>query len=191
MTKPADKQKWAARKYISLGPHFRIDADNPQFGERGKLSYLLYSYNDDEDKHAEFLSADGTWSVFNDRSIEIVAGAKNEEEQGQDITIVAKNGELLIQADGNGAVRIKGPNIVIEATEDLDLKAGRNLNLTSQDKIVQISNQNDISATAGNLAKGLGIDLVSQAFTGSFVGPDVILDLIGAASPIKLPFIGG
>jgi len=38
MTKPADKCNHAARKYISLGPHFRIDADNPQFGERGKLS---------------------------------------------------------------------------------------------------------------------------------------------------------
>ena len=191
MAKPADKQKWAARKYISLGPHFRIDADNPQFGERVKLSYLLYSYNDDEDKHAEFLSADGTWSVFNDRSIEIVAGAKNEEEQGQDVTIVAKTGEILIQADGNGAVRIKGPNVVVEATEDLDLKAGRNINITSQDKILLVSNEANVSATSGNLAKGLGIDLVSQAFAGSFVGPDVILDLIGAASPIKLPFIGG
>ena len=191
MAKPADKQKWAARKYISLGPHFRIDADNPQFGERGKLSYLLYSYNYDEDKHAEFLSADGTWSVFNDRSIEIVAGAKNEEEQGQDVTIVAKTGEILIQADGNGAVRIKGPNVVVEATEDHDLKAGRNINITSQDKILLVSNEANVSATSGNLAKGLGIDLVSQAFAGSFVGPDVILDLIGAASPIKLPFIGG
>lgn len=191
MAKPADKQKWAARKYISLGPHFRIDADNPQFGERGKLSYLLYSYNDDEDKHAEFLSADGTWSLFNDRSIEIVAGAKNEEEQGQDVTIVAKTGELVIQADGNGAVRIKGPSVFIEATEDLDLMAGRNINITSKDKIVLTSNQMDMAATSGNVAKGLAIDLVSQAFSGSFVGADVLIKLIGGASPIKLPFIGG
>ena len=190
MTKPADKCNHAASKYISLGPHFRIDADNPQFGERGKLSYLLYSYTDDEDKHAEFLSADGTWSVFNDRSIEIVGGAKNEAEKGQDVTIVAKTGELVIQADGNGAVRIKGPNIVIEATEDLDLKAGRNITFTSDDKVVVTSNQMDIAATSGNVAKGFAIDLVSQAFSGSFVGADVLLKLIGAASPIKLPFLG-
>lgn len=190
MAKPADKCNWEARKYISLGPHFRIDADNPQVGERGKCSYLLYSHTDEGDKHTEFLSADGTWSIFNDRTIEIVGGSKNEADTGQDVKIVAKTGELVILADGNGQVRIKGPNIVIEATEDLDLRAGRNITLTSDDKVVVTSNQMDIAATSGNVAKGFAIDLVSQAFSGSFVGADVLLKILGGASPIKLPFLG-
>ena len=48
----------------------------------------------------------------------------------------------------------------------------------------------DMAATSGNVAKGLAIDLVSQAFSGSFVGADVLIKLIGGASPIKLPFLG-
>ena len=97
----------------------------------------------------------------------------------------------ILLTDRHRQVRPLPLFVVVEATEDLDLKAGRNINITSQDKILLVSNEANVSATSGNLAKGLGIDLVSQAFAGSFVGPDVILDLIGAASPIKLPFIGG
>ena len=48
--RPIEAQNWDRRKFISLGPDFRIDANNPKMGGDGNLSWLIYGVNDDGDK---------------------------------------------------------------------------------------------------------------------------------------------
>jgi len=181
--RPADKCNWDGRRHISLGPKFRIDANNPRMGLRGYSSYLIYGTTDNKDQCSMYLSEDGTWALYNDRNIEIVAGDKNENEKGQDIKIITKTGELVIQADGNGMVRIKAPNICLEATEDIDIKAGRNLTLASSGGQTLIQgNDLNVEGTGGNLLEGMKLDFVNQVFSGSFVGADVLAGILGGAT---------
>ena len=35
--RPVEACNWDRRRFISLGPDFRIDANNPQMGDDGKL----------------------------------------------------------------------------------------------------------------------------------------------------------
>jgi len=180
--RPAQKCNWEARRHISLGPKFRIDANNPRMGNKGNLSYLIYSTTDNKDKSSISLAQDGTFSIYNDRTIEIIGGEGNESPKGQDVLIAAKTGEVVIQADGNGAVRIKATNITLEATEDIDIKAGRNLTLKSVGgQTLLDGNEVNLNAKQGNLAEGLKIDFCNQVFAGSFVGADVLAGILGGA----------
>lgn len=181
--RPANKCNWDGRRHISLGPKFRIDANNPRMGNKGNLSYLIYSTTDSKDKSSISLAQDGTFSIYNDRTIEIIGGEGSESAKGQDVVITAKTGEVVIQADGNGAVRIKATNIALEASEDIDIVAGRNLTLKSiGGQTLLDGNEVNLNASQGNLAEGLKIDFVNQVFAGSFVGADVLAGILGGAA---------
>ena len=52
--RPVESQNWDRRRFISLGPDFRIDTNNPKMGNNGNLSWLIYGVNDDGDKSSMF-----------------------------------------------------------------------------------------------------------------------------------------
>ena len=135
--RPVESQNWDRRRFISLGPDFRIDANNPKMGNNGNLSWLMYGANDDGDKSSMFQCNDGTLSIHSDRKIEIAAGANNSNEKDQDITITSLKGGITIIANGNGQVKIKAPNILIDADNDVDIK-GKNINLEARGGKVDI-----------------------------------------------------
>ena len=135
--RPVETCNWDRRRFISLGPDFRIDANNPKMGNEGNLSWLIYGANDDGDKSCLFQTNGGTLSLHSDRKIEIAAGANNENEKDQDITITSLKGGILITANGNGQVKIKAPNILIDADNDVDIK-GKNINLVARGGKVDI-----------------------------------------------------
>ena len=181
--RPTETCNWDRRRFISLGPDFRIDANNPKMGNNGNLSWLIYGANDDGDKSSLFQCNDGTLSLHSDRKIEIAAGANNENEKDQDITITALKGGILITANGNGQVKIKAPNILIDADNDVDIK-GKNINLVARGGKVDIGGlKATVSAKLGNLPRTMGIDFAKNAFEGSFVGPDFLADKLGGALP--------
>ncbi len=181
--RPVESQNWDRRRFISLGPDFRIDANNPKMGNNGNLSWLMYGANDDGDKSSMFQCNDGTLSIHSDRKIEIAAGANNENEKDQDITITALKGGILITANGNGQVKIKAPNILIDADNDVDIK-GKNINLEARGGKVDIGGlKATVSAKLGNLPRSMGIDFAKNAFEGSFVGGDFLADKLGGALP--------
>jgi len=126
----AHTKNYEARLYETWGPKFRFDVNNPDGGLDGKSVYQLYAFNDDNDIHLETFTETGSYKLINDRGIEIVAGAKGSD-GNVDICITGTGGDIWITAMKNGTVKIKGKNIMIEALEDVDIKAGRNLNLTS------------------------------------------------------------
>ena len=181
--RPVETCNWDRRRFICLGPDFRIDANNPKMGNNGNLSWLIYGANDDGDKSSLFQCNDGTLSLHSDRKIEIAAGANNENEKDQDITITSLKGGILITANGNGQVKIKAPNILIDADNDVDIK-GKNINLAARGGKVDIGGlKATVSAKLGNLPRTMGIDFAKNAFEGSFVGPDFLADKLGGALP--------
>lgn len=141
---------YESRDIISLGPKFRITTNDFQFGCDGKPVYSLYSYNDTNDVNLMSFSESGTFRIINDRTIEVIAGEKNSD-KSVDIVIVGRNGDVTITAQGNGSIRIKGKSVMIEAVEDLDLKAGRNITAScGSGRILMKANKIDQKALTGN-----------------------------------------
>jgi hypothetical protein len=168
-------QNWESRDIFSLGPKFRIDINNPQMGFDGTDVYTIYGVTDNKDVAIAGLTEGGTYKIYNDKSIELVAGSKGTE-GGIDIVIAGMNGDITITAMKNGQVRIKGANVMIQADEDVDIKAGRNINLNaSNGRILLKSNKADCNALVGNLAEATTGSFVQRVFLGTKVGPDFLI----------------
>ena len=186
MATPAS-YNWEGRSIQSFGPKFRIDVANPQVGFNGSDVYNIYGVTNNNDVCLTGLTEGGLYTIYHDKTIEIVAGNNNSPTPGVDIVITGKNGDVCITAESNGRVRIKAQNIMIEADEDIDMKAGRNINLnTGSGRVLIKGNKADIKGLAGNLIpKALSFGF--QVFSGSFVGGDVL----GSVFSIAEPLVGG
>jgi hypothetical protein len=171
--RPFDKQNWQNRSLTSFGSKFRIDMNNPQMGCNSTDVYNLYAVTNNNDVCLTGLTEGGNYRIYNDHSIEIIAGQKSES-NGVDIIISGRNGDVCITAEKNGRVRIRAQNIMIDADEDVDIKAGRNITLNSGSGRVLIkANKADCDALDGNLIPP-GTSFGEQVFSGSFVGADII-----------------
>ena len=124
----AHDQNWEKRQFVSFSPQFRIDVNNPQTGFNGPGIYDLYGYTENGDVSLSGMMAGGIYRLYNDRTIEIIGGA-NSERGGVDICITGMKGSVLITAQENGEVLIKGAKVTIEAKGDLNLKSGGNMKL--------------------------------------------------------------
>ena len=168
---------WERRDILSLGPKFRLDTNNPQIGTNGTNVYHMYAVTDENEICLQGLTEGGTYRVFNDRAIEFIAGNKDSSE-GVDIVIAGMSGDVTITAMRNGAVKIKGKNIVIEADVDVDIKAGRNITLDAKQRVLLKGNRCDAKGLLGNLVPDKA-KFGAQVFDGSFVGFDFLSDVKG------------
>lgn len=174
-------KNYEARDYISLGPKFVITTNDPRKTADSSSVYNIYSYTEDHDQHLETFNESGAYKILNDKGIEIVAGNKGSE-GNVDICITGMGGDITITAMSNGTVKIKGKTVMIEALEDLDLKAGRNINATSgSGRIIMKANKidkvafsgNDVIDSFGKLAFSLspvGYEYMDEVFFGGEVG---------------------
>ena len=171
--RPFDKQNWQNRSITSFGPKFRLDMNNPTMGLNGTDVYNLYAVTDNNDVCLTGLTEGGTYHIYNDRSIEIIAGQKSES-NGVDIIITGRNGDICITAEKNGRVRIRAQNIMIDADEDVDIKAGRNITLDSgSGRVLLKGNKLDASGLTGNLIPE-GTSFGELVFANTYVGIDII-----------------
>jgi len=165
--RPKSNQKWHQRSINSFGPKFRIDLNNPQMGTNGTEVYTLYGVTENKDVSLVGLSEGGIYKIYNDGSVEIVAGQKAKS-TGVDITIVGKNGDICITAEKNGAVRIRAKNIVIDADENVDIVAGKDVNIKQGGRFLIQGQEASCDALMGNLAPP-GSTFGDIAFAGTFV----------------------
>jgi hypothetical protein len=164
------QQNWEERNYLSLGPNFRIDVSNPQMGIDGENVYAIYGVTDAKDQSSISLTQGGNFRILSDRSVEITAGNKSEEE-GVDIALNSLNGNITITALQNGSIQIKGRNIVLDAAEDIDIKAGRNITLTSGSTIQMDAMKIEVDGLLGNLVEAVIGTFGTQVFSlTSFAG---------------------
>lgn len=188
-------QNWEERNYFSLGPNFRLDSGNPQMGIAGENVYQMYGVTDDKDQCFLSLSKSGHYKILNDRSVEITAGNKSKEE-GVDIAFNAIDGGISLSCLGNGTIQLKGKNIILDATEDIDIKAGRNISLDAGStlKLKGMKVELDESSMLGNIVEvvlgsfGMRIFSATEAFAS--VGADVISAGLSAATGAVSSFAG-
>lgn len=165
-------RKWARRKLKSVGSHFRIEAGSPKNGINGPESAKLYFTNDEGEVF--LITQDhglGLARIDSDKSIEVRAGDKNNPNQ-IDIRVSAATGDITINAD-RGRVRVHAKDISMSADEDVDIKAGRNINLKAgSGRIFMKAPTATVQAKRGNMTpKTWG----QKVFENSFV-PDDVLD---------------
>ena len=178
-TRPNESKKWECRTIDSRGPNFRIDVCNPEMGANGSDVYKIYAVTDNKDVSLTSLSQGGTYSLHNDKSIEICAGMTNTDGD-IDIQIASMKGDITITAMKNGKVRIKGANIQIQADEDIDIKAGRNISLNAASQLTLKGTKVQATGLHGNL-----IDATMGNFTARIFEPSGIgLDLLASGGPI-------
>jgi hypothetical protein len=165
-------RNYEARQYETWGPKVRWDVNVPESGVDGHSVYQLYAFNDNNDIHLETFNESGAFRIINDRGIEIVAGEKGSD-GNVDICITGSGGDVWITAMQNGTVKIKGKNIMVEGVEDVDIKAGRNLNLLAgSGRITMVANKIDKDTFSGNLSGAQSF--VSRAYAPTPVGADFV-----------------
>tara|TARA_B100000214_G_C23889124_1_gene590957 strand:+ start:399 stop:1043 length:645 start_codon:yes stop_codon:yes gene_type:complete len=164
-------ENWEARTIDSRSPKFRIDVANPEMGAEGADVYKIYAVTDNDDVNLCALSEGGKYKIHNDKSMEIVAGMTNTE-GGVDIVIAGMKGDILITAMRDGQVKIKGANIAIQADEDIDLIAGRNINVNGKAKVMLKGNKVQADGLIGNLVESTSGSFIMRVFEGGGRLPD-------------------
>ena len=197
----AHDQNWEKRQYISYSPQFRIDVNNPQVGYNGPGVYDLYGTNDSGDVSLAGMLQGGIYRLYNDRTIEIVAGNKSER-GGVDICITGMKGSVWITAMENGDIRIAGKDIILEAKENIKLKCGNDITMDAGGKIdlnakeayckAPHSYGPDCIATEDNAKtflnqayKGLKAENIARAASASAGGPGVAAAVSIASAAIS------
>jgi hypothetical protein len=171
--RPFKKQNWQKRSITSIGPQFRYDVCNPQMGLDGVDVYSLYAVTDKKEISLSGLSAGGLSKIYSDGPLEIVAGQKNKS-TGIDIVITGKNGDVWITAERNGEIRIRGKNIILDADENIELSAGKDINIkASAGRVLLKATEASVDALLGNLPP-LPKTFGGISFEGTYVGSDIL-----------------
>lgn len=174
-------ENWEARTIDSRSPKFRIDVANPEMGAEGADVYKIYAVTDNKDVNLCSLSESGKYKIHNDKSLEIVAGMTNTE-GGVDIVITGMKGDVLITAMRDGQVKIKGANIVLQADEDIDLIAGRNINVNGKAKVMLKGNKVQADGLMGNLVEQTSGSFLMRVFEDVVPGGD---------NPVGVDYLSG
>ncbi len=182
----ADKpdQNWEARDIDSRGSKFRIDVNNPQEGTDGPNAYIMYGVTENRDRQFSALSESGTYRLHNEKSMEIVAGSKNSKSD-QTIKLTSANGDITITVLENGQIKIRGSSIVLQADDDINLSAGRNVTIKAGQRVLLKGIKADASALVGNLVHSVG-SWIERVYAPTKVGNDYLRN-----PPSGDPFISG
>ena len=176
------KKNYARRVIDCRGPHFRIDSGHPQVGASGAEVFKIYATNDNDDVFLIDHTQGGLSRIFADRTIEVRAGDKNSPGK-LDIRISAASGNIAVNAD-NGLLNCSAKNVMVKATQDLDLNAGRNVNITAGSGRVHLKgNTCSASGKRGNLIhKSFGLAM----FAGSYVPNNILQAAFGADASVPI-----
>ena len=119
-----------ARVLDSFGPNLVIETNGP-VGVGGVLAYQLYATTDKGAKWQQALHGNGLSTMESTHGLEIQTGKKNKK---GDVSFLAMahHGDVCLNSN-SGWIRIKGKNIVLDATNELLLQ-GKHIILGNADK---------------------------------------------------------
>ena len=118
--------------YTEAYPKYRVDINNPANGLGGSDVVTHYAWTDDDAKASISYDENGKLKMFADKDIEIVAGALKPA-GGVDILIHRCKGNIEINADENGEIRITGKNISIRADKSMTIDGGDKITFEAND----------------------------------------------------------
>jgi hypothetical protein len=134
-------------------------------GFNGSGVYDFYGRTDNGDVSLQGLCQGGIYHFYNDRTIEIVAGAKNNR-GSVDVCITGMKGSIVISALENGDVRVSGKDIIFDAKNNIKFKCGENFTIDAGNKF-------DINAKEAycDAPHSYGPDCIATEFNAnSFMG---------------------
>jgi len=166
-------QNWEQRVVDSRGPKFRLDVNNPQMGADGSNVYLMYAVTDNKEKQFSALSESGTYRLHNERTIEVVSGSKNSPSD-VGVKISSIKGDITITVVKNGSVRISGNSVTIQADQDIDLKAGRNITLNAGSRILLRGLKVQARGLIGNLVGKTAGTWLERIIKPTMIGSDYL-----------------
>ena len=119
-----------ARVLDSFGPNLVIETNGP-VGVGGVLAYQLYATTEKGAKWQQALHGNGLSTMESSHGLEIQTGKKNKK---GDISFIAMahHGDVCLNSN-SGWIRIKGKNIVLDATNELLLQ-GKHITIGNADK---------------------------------------------------------
>ena len=123
----------------------------------GNVAYNLYGYADSGDISNIGMTGDGKVHVYGDQMITIAGGAKVDN-GGVCVKIVGLNGDVIINAEKNGDVRVSGKNIVFDAKENIELTANGKVQINSRELIATNQTTTRINAKKTRIS-GRNLDL--------------------------------
>jgi len=188
-------------EFTSFSPNFRIEVNNPQVGFNGSGIYDLYGFNDDGDVSLAGMTQGGIYRIYNDRTIEIIGG-QNSERGGVDICITGMKGSILITAQENGEVLIKGAKVTVESKGDMHFKSGGNMKLDCGNRFDIyakeaycdaphsygpdcIATEDNANSMLNQVFKGLKAEGIARAAGAAAVGPGADVAINVAKKAIK------
>jgi len=111
-----------SRVLDSFGPNLVIETNGP-VGVGGPIAYQIVSLTDKGAKWQQALHGSGLSSMEASHTLEIQTGAKNKKGQVSYMAM-AHNGDMCMTTE-NGWIRIKGRNIVLDASNQILLQGRR------------------------------------------------------------------
>ena len=183
-------QNWEQRVIDSRGPKYRLDVNNPQMGADGPNTYLQYAVTDNKDKQFSALSESGVYRLHNERTIEVVAGAKNSASD-VGVKISSVEGDITITVMGNGQVKISGGSVIVQADEDIDLKSGRNITLNAASTITLNGIKVQAKGLIGNLIEKTIGSFIQRVFQPTYVGQDYLKNPPAGDKFLSKPVVSG
>lgn len=170
------------------GPKFGIYVNDQQMGIDGKQVYAMYGVTDQDLKSSIRFSETGNLKFNSDKSIEITAGEYNED-KGIDVNIQARRGNIVLKADRNGNVIISGANVIVNASKNLDLIAGKRTRIMTNDFQVRAVSHS-IRGLDGN-AIPLNEQFIGRIYAGTQIGTDFLEEATGIDGSFAGSAIGG
>ena len=172
-----------------FGPNLVIESNGP-VGLGGAIAYQLYATTDkDRAKWQQALHASGLSTMEASHGLEIQTGKKNKK---GDISFMAMahNGDLCLNSN-SGWIRIKGKNIVLDATNQLLLQ-GKEITLGNADGS---THQTEILGTkillnAKQEVKVIGSKRITRDL-GSIFLKSKIGNMVQLAGTAQAAFVGG
>ena len=104
-----------------FGPQFLIETGSRAVGVGGQNVFNISSINDDGVRYTQSLTQTGLSKINAEGILQIESGIKQHSTEGVAFFACAHNGDMALSAN-KGWVRIKGRNIVLDATNKIVLK---------------------------------------------------------------------
>ena len=164
------KKNWDLKFWKSFGPNFKLWVNNPEMGTGGTDVFRFFGKTNQDKKMSLGMDESGRVEINADVSIDIIGGEHNTD-KGTDILVHSRRGNVTITADRNGHIIIKGQNVRLKATYDMEIGAGHDIKMTATNEISMKAKCIKSKGKCGN-SLPMAEQWISKVTAGSFIGAD-------------------
>jgi len=173
------------RTIDQFGPQCILETGSSKVGTCGVASFVFQAENDAKVKFNAGLYENGMASIEAEGKLQIQGGIKAKKGENS-VALFAHKGDMSIQCISNGTwVKIKGPNIILDATNEVVIQA-RKIRLGYEkpgkcERLVSTAKEIDLGAPKhGNMAVVLKTESFMKAFDKSMIA-DKVAQVAGAS----------